>query len=207
MGIVFPTYFWGVPNIIKKFFREVQMGKVSYIYAIATCGGTPGASLYQINDMLKIQGKRLDAGFFIIIPENYIVSYNVNSPEKQAILFKKEKEKIQRIVKIVTNKELRPFENSKFLFNRLLEKKVNEFVVRKYPTKDKGFVVSANCTGCGKCVKACSMKNVKLAQGKPEWQHQCEFCMGCLQSCPNNAINWKNKTQKRKRYYNPNILS
>lgn len=206
VGIVFPTYFWGTPNIVKKFISEIKISKETYIYAIATCGGTPGASLNQIDDILKMQGKGLDAGFFILMPENYILLYNADSPDKQEALFKKEKDKIINIAEVIRTREHKSFEHSKYFIDRLLGKQINQFVVRKYPTKDYGFVVSDACVSCGRCQKVCSVENLKMVDGKPEWQHHCEFCMGCLQSCPKSAINWKNRTHRRKRYYNPNVL-
>lgn len=205
VGIVFPTYFWGIPNIVKKFLSEIKIGKNTYTYAIATCGGTPGASLYQIDDILKMRNKRLDAGFYILMPENYILMYNADSPEKQEALFKNEKERVNTIAKAIEAREHNRFEHSKYLVDRLMGKQINQFVVRKYPEKDSGFQVSDACVGCGRCQRACSVRNIEMVDGKPEWQHHCEFCMGCLQSCPENAINWKKKTQRRNRYYNPNV--
>lgn len=207
VGIIFPTYFWGIPNIVKKFLSGIKISNGTYIYAIATCGGTPGASLNQIDDILKMQNKRLDAGFYILMPENYILIYNADLPEKQEVLFKKEKDKIENIVEVVRAREHKRFDHSKYFIDRLIGKQVNQLVVRKYPAKDNGFVVSDACIGCGRCQKACSVKNLKMVDGKPVWQHHCEFCMGCLQSCPKNAINWKNRTHRRKRYYNPNVLN
>jgi ferredoxin len=206
VGIVFPTYFWGIPNIVKKFLGDLKVSKGTYIYAIATCGGTPGASLDQIDDILKRQDRHLSAGFYVIMPDNYILIYDADLPEKQEEKFKKEKEKLEYIAKVVKVKEQIRFEHSKLFIDHLIGKQLNQLIVKKYPTKDKEFVVSDTCIGCGRCQKACSVKNIKLVEGKPEWQHHCEFCMGCLQSCPKSAINWKNKTQKRKRYYNPNVI-
>jgi ferredoxin len=206
MGFVFPTYFWGIPNIVKKFLSEIKINKETYTFAIATCGGTLGASLSQTDGLLKLQGKRLDAGFYIIMPENYILMYDADLPDKQERLFTQEKDKIKSIIETVKAKNHIKYKHSKYIIDGLIGKQVNQLVLKNYPNKDKGFTVNDDCIGCGKCQRACSVKNVKIVDGKPEWQHHCEFCMGCLQSCPKSAINWKNKTDKRKRYYNPNVL-
>ncbi|MDR3121471.1 MAG: flavodoxin, partial [Clostridiales bacterium] len=35
----------------------------------------------------------------------------------------------------------------------------------------------------------------------------CEQCMACIQFCPKRAINYRDKTQKRKRYHHPDITA
>lgn len=44
LGIVIPTYFFWVPDIVKTFLEnvEIKCSKNTYIYSIATCGGTSG---------------------------------------------------------------------------------------------------------------------------------------------------------------------
>ena len=49
------------------------------------------------------------------------------------------------------------------------------------------------------------MSNITILDGKPQFGENCERCMACIQWCPKNSINFRNKTQKRKRYTNPNI--
>ncbi len=136
-GIVFPTYFWGIPNIVRNFLTKVHIDKETYVYAIATCGGTQGASLHQVNDRLKVQGKRLGAGFFIIMPENYLLIFNALSKEKQEELFQKAQDKIETIAEIVKRKEQKRFEHSKYLIDAWLGRIINKAVVTKYPGKDK----------------------------------------------------------------------
>jgi flavodoxin len=101
VGIVFPTYFWGIPNIVKKFLEDTLVNGETYIYAVTTCGGTQGASLHQINDRLKKQGRRLDAGFRVVMPDNYILLYDAGSPEEQKVIFEQEKVRIKEIADLV----------------------------------------------------------------------------------------------------------
>ena len=44
LGIVIPTYFYWVPSIVKTFLENVEIdcSENTYIYCIATCGGTIG---------------------------------------------------------------------------------------------------------------------------------------------------------------------
>ena len=72
-------------------------------------------------------------------------------------------------------------------------------------TKDQHFNVSDNCTSCGICAKVCPVDNIKIEGKKPDFLHHCEQCTACIQYCPEKAINFKNKTQSRRRYTHPDI--
>lgn len=73
------------------------------------------------------------------------------------------------------------------------------------PKKDKGFRVSEACIKCGICQDVCPVANITMESGQPVFHHQCEQCMACIQWCPKEAINYKNKTQDRGRYTNPDM--
>jgi MinD superfamily P-loop ATPase len=70
---------------------------------------------------------------------------------------------------------------------------------------DRDYIVDGNCTGCGICKMVCPVKNIEIMNGKPNFKHNCEQCVACIQYCPQRAINYKNLTQKRRRYTNPKI--
>lgn len=205
VGIVFPVYFWGIPNIVSKFLSEVKVNGTPYIFSVATCGSTKGAALVQVNDLLKQQNQRLSAGFVLKMPGNYIVMYGAQSEEKQRELFQNEKDTVKKISEIVSSKKENIPEKSSFALDVMIGKAISRAAAPKFPSGDVHFTVSDSCIGCGKCEKACSVNNLTMINGRPSWNHHCECCMGCIQVCPVSAINYGNKTQKRKRYWNPNI--
>jgi len=55
------------------------------------------------------------------------------------------------------------------------------------------------------CEKLCPTNNIIMKNKKPTWNQNCEQCFGCIQWCPDKAIEYKNKTIGRKRYHNPHI--
>jgi ferredoxin/flavodoxin len=70
---------------------------------------------------------------------------------------------------------------------------------------DKAFTVDDSCGGCGTCEKICPVGDIRLVNGRPEWQHRCEQCFACLQWCPKGAIQFRNKTGGQKRYHHPRV--
>ncbi|WP_411680061.1 EFR1 family ferrodoxin [Clostridium thailandense] len=66
----------------------------------------------------------------------------------------------------------------------------------------KGFYATDDCTSCGKCAKLCPLNNIEIAEGKPHWGQSCTHCMACICGCPSEAIEYKNKSKGKPRYYN-----
>ncbi|MGE5677948.1 MAG: EFR1 family ferrodoxin [Pseudomonadota bacterium] len=70
---------------------------------------------------------------------------------------------------------------------------------------DHGFKCDDKCIGCNTCSRVCSVKNIKMVDGRPVWQHRCEQCFACLQWCPKEAIQFGSKTSGQKRYHHPDV--
>lgn len=204
LGIVFPVYNWGLPLIICDFLRKLCVLDDTYIYAIANYGGLPGKALDQCKDILKENGLKLSAGFLINMPGNYILGYGAKSKKVQEKLFAKEVKKIIHISDCVKIKKECKIEKSHAIIDRVFcnyfYKHINEF-----HEADQYYTIDNNCIGCGLCAKRCSVNNITMVNGKPNWNHNCELCASCIQSCPKKAIDYKGVTGKRKQYLNPNV--
>jgi ferredoxin len=120
-------------------------------------------------------------------------------------------EKINEITK-KSNEKLIPIISSiKMKRNNRVNKltKIFEFInkdfIKKVSNMDKDYTVNDNCTGCTICERVCSVKNIEMINNKPQYKHHCENCVACIQFCPQKAINYKDATQDRRRYTNPEI--
>lgn len=204
LGIVYPVYNWGIPLIIRDFLNKLNVSESTMIYAVADCGGLPGKALDMTDDILKSRGRKLSGGFIIKMPGNYIIGYGAPSEENQKKAFSKEKKRVEYIGECIKNKKTLPIEKSHALIDRLF---TNHFYkeVPGFHEADKNFIVRDKCIGCGLCAKRCPVGNIRIKDGKPQWNHNCELCLSCLQSCPKEAINYGDKTLGRKRYFNPNV--
>ena len=65
----------------------------------------------------------------------------------------------------------------------------------------KDFMLKILCIGCGQCIHACPLKNISLVDSRPIWDKHCTQCMACISICPKAAIEYKNKTKGKRRYY------
>ena len=70
---------------------------------------------------------------------------------------------------------------------------------------DRYFWVTDKCDSCGLCEKICPDSNIIMMNGIPTWHGHCEHCLGCLQWCPKEAIQFRKVTLKYKRYHHPAI--
>lgn len=203
IGIVLPVYFSGIPLLVKEFIESAKISSDAYIFTIVTFGAGAGASIAQLEKLLINKGLKLSAAFKMKMPGNYQVMYPPFSEEKQNKDFKNEGEKIAEIVKSINNNEIVKFrglgESVKITIGNILYKSF------KPHEKDKNFWSDEKCNGCGICLKVCPANNIKMNEGKPQWQNKCEQCVACMQWCPQKSIQYKKVTVKRGRYHHPDI--
>jgi flavodoxin len=204
IGLIFPVYFTGMPKIVIDFINKLAASKTKYIFAICTCGAFPMGTLLQTQKQLETSGLTLKAGFSIKMPGNYLVKYGAYSIEKQKNLFIKERQKVETIVKIIKKQQNNKIEHNNFLINgigNLLYKSM----LPKFPTLDRNFNVDEKCNSCETCEKVCPVQNIKIFNGRPNWQGKCEHCLACIQWCPPAAIQYGTQTNDRKRYHHPEV--
>lgn len=205
VGIVFPVYFAGVPRIVNHFLEKIDLSKAKYVFAICTCGGFPMGTLLQVRNHLKKKGITLNAGFSIQMPGNYLIKYGAISVEKQEQLLIKENEKVATIVKMIMDQQENKIEKNNFVINGI-GNLAYKLMFPKFPTLDKNFIVDDKCNSCNICERVCPVHNIRMENGKPNWQGNCEHCLACIQWCPAEAIQYCTKTTTRKRYHHPDVL-
>lgn len=202
VGFVFPVYFAGAPLMVKEFVKRLKLSENAYVFAVATYGGREDASIWQIDDLLEQKNIKLSAGFAFQMPGSYQVMYAPYSAEVQKKHFEGEKKAVDQIADCINRNEVIPYKVKKASIK--IANLIHNKFFKPY-NKDENFWVDEKCNSCGICEKVCPSNNIHMSQGKPEWQHQCEQCLACMQWCPKMSIQYKKATINRGRYQHPEI--
>lgn len=202
VGIAFPLYYGGLPEIVIRFLKKINIKKSAYIFALCTRGSSNGQAMAQINKILKQKRRRLNGNFYITMPDNYVKKFQMKTEEEGKEIIRDANSDILKIAKAVSKK--REIKRS-FSFYGLMMKPFYRSFIKNVHISDKDFNVDESCIGCGICKKVCPVDNIELVHGKPEWRMDCQQCMACIQFCPNEAIQISEKTRNRRRYKNPYI--
>ena len=204
IGVAFPIYYGGIPNIMNKTISKMVFLNEQYFFALATYGGMPANPFKLLQRKLKEKGASLGAGFLMNMPGNYLPMYGARRSSVQIKNFKKADKKIEEVAEIIISKKVLPYEKSPYIIDRPFAN-LSEKRVEKLAALDVNFNVDNNCNNCGICLRICPVKNINIENGKIKWLGRCEQCMACIQHCPREALQYSNKTSKRKRYTNPNV--
>lgn len=193
IGLVFPIYAWGIPEPVAIFAKKLKKTN-AFTFGICTCGADAGIALKRLSKIYH-----LDSSYSIIMPSNYIIGEDV---ENKSIILKKidvatkEIEKISS--EIIQMKKIYRVNEGKFpkLKSNIINKGFNKFA----RTTEPFYVDKEKCTGCGLCAKMCPASTIELVDGFPTWNKKCYQCLRCINDCPQCAIQYGKKTEKRGRY-------
>ena len=199
IGFVFPVYFANMPEIIKSFIEKLTFKTDPYIFAIATCNGVPGVSLFNVNKYLIKKGKKLSSGFSIDMPGNALVTPKEIEVER----LREYKVKASQIANCISNREIVKVEEKHYLLDAFKSFIYKSFGKEFYITP-KNVSTTSDCVGCGICTKVCPVNNIKIVNGRPKWEKECTSCLACFHWCPRNAVKG-GRMLKRDQYHHPEI--
>lgn len=203
IGLVLPVYMFRAPRAVCKFIKKIS--KANYIFAIATNAGGMGKVFTQINGLLQKKGLKLNSGFSIKLPDNYIPYGPPPEGEKLQELFDNAEDKITYIIESVNNR-INCIENETSFYAKNIWPGL--FYHLGYilgSILDTSFKAGDKCNGCEICGKVCPVDNITFKDKKPHWNHKCENCFACIQWCPKEQIQYGSKTKNIKRYQNASV--
>lgn len=201
VGLVFPMHYFGVPPMVKQFIERLDLSKIQYVFAVATCGNAVfGSVMHQLRKLLAAKASTLNAGFYVPMVDSYIPIFTPPKEKTQQQILNKAEKKIARICDQVKDKQ-QSIDTEYFCF---VCPPIHNYWLRRFPKIDTKFTNSAQCTSCGLCAKVCPVDNIVMVDGRPHWQHHCQECLACLHFCPAHSIEF-GKTQGKARYHHPQI--
>ncbi|MBP2630365.1 MAG: 4Fe-4S ferredoxin [Firmicutes bacterium] len=200
IGFVFPVYFRGLPHLVKRFVENMPIYKSVYYFAVANYGSSAAISFQQLHNILINKGGGLSATFGIPMPGNMWFMYYPH-PKKDFIdRINSEPQETATIAAAIRSK-------LKTATSSTITDSAAEDIYRAFAPHhmDESFWTKADCNGCGVCAKICPANNINILQGRPDWQHHCEYCLSCIHCCPQEAIEYKQDSINKERYHHPDI--
>ena len=196
---VCPTYAWQIPRVVADYIQNTTFEGTQKVYFVLTCGGETANAIQYIKRICEEKGWQLQGFAEIVMPDNYIIMF---PPLERA----KAKEQIRRAEVLVHQiaEDIGLSHSFSIYAPKGFGGKLESSLVNKmfYPVlvKAKGFHTTEKCISCGKCVALCPLNNIVMAEKRPQWNNNCTHCMACICGCPEEAIEYKNKTQGKPRY-------
>lgn len=205
LGFVFPIYAWAPPKAVMDFVKKIKINskKQPYTFGVCTCGQSAGKAMDILEDALRKKNIVLDSGFSVVMPDNYVVMFQVEPLAKQAEIFRKAEETKKRILWAIKQEKQGFFRVKKGKAGGFLTMAINP-PFQRFATKTKPFHVTGDCIGCGLCERVCTDGCIQLKQGIPLWtKEKCNMCLACINRCPQEAIEYGKKTKEKGRYVHP----
>lgn len=205
IGIISPTYSWGLPSIVIEFLSQLCLTSATnpYLYFVATYGTTPGQTGLFANQCLRRNGYRLSARFSVPMPDTWTPIFDLSDAGKVHTINQKAEAYIADVITMVQQRKTGDFMKRKPPY--ILAHAVYHTA---YPLmrRTRRFRVENNCIGCGLCAQKCPAHAIKMHNKRPVWSKpQCIMCLGCLHRCPNFSIQYGKHTKKHGQYQNPHV--
>jgi len=195
-GFVFPVYFSGLPEIVKRFaqLERVRASLGGYVYCVITCGGDNSAAADKM--LSKALECEIDYSQSLKMPDNYVMIYNPSSRGRGFGLLKAADTALEEAAQRINAREQK-------LSSGFKDSVLTEIMYPLYGLfrRTSKFYADDKCVSCGKCVSLCPDSAISMKDGKPHWHaKKCQHCTACINCCPTQAIQFGKGTAERRRY-------
>ena len=222
IGLVLPTYDFNMPLAVRTLVPQLRISPKAYVFAVITCGGQVGNTIWTLRRLLHKQGVKLAYSHKISLPDNSALAFGRN-PNLQTKKFERVPARIEQIVSDL-QAERHVLHYSWFSFFSW---------IMGLPAMERGMIRTLGpqvnpdkCIGCNTCVRICPMNNISLQQrsdliversnsvsgltGKANQValigDNCTACLACVHVCPQQAVSTNGrKTLKERQYRHPDI--
>lgn len=201
ISFCYPIYGSRPPRIMRDFvikYKNCLSGKKLIIFCTQMLFSGDGAR--SLTDSIK------DIKYDVIYAEHFNMPNNINnfflfpiySDKKNEKCYVKARQKMDRVCADIKKEIIvkRGFN----IFSRLLGLTQGVFVPFIENMGKDGVFINNSCNGCGLCVGACPVDNLKLSEGKAAALGNCMMCYRCTNLCPQMAIKTLSLSWPKKQY-------
>lgn len=204
--LMYPVFAYGMPMEVKRFIKRATF-KFDYFAVITTCGSYSKGAFAEAIRLLKRRKQKVHYSDEIRSVENFVHMFKLPPQDAIAQIISTQKQRTAQIAQNIADKKT----NRRFLLRPM-----SSFILwvfrRATPMFARRYKFTPACTNCGICVKVCPSGAVRPVT-KPESEHatptvdakRCDFCQGCLQSCPHRAIRFGKIQPESRRYKHPDV--
>ncbi|MCM1483534.1 MAG: EFR1 family ferrodoxin [Muribaculaceae bacterium] len=202
---VFPVHSWGLPKVVRRFIDTVTLDPIldgAMHYMVATCGDDAGLTHQQWRSAVKRRGWKAAGSFTVIMPNTYIAlpGFNVDPVAVACSKLEAAGTRIREVARAIrvgakvddVCRGAMPWLKTRAIYPLFMGALTSPGLFRVRPDA---------CIGCGRCVKACPLGNVRISESEtPVWSRRCTMCLACYHVCPRHAIEYGPFTRGKGQY-------
>lgn len=211
----FPVYACGVPIIMKNYLRQIPSDSVSTAYLFCTAGVYSGNALHQAAGLLKTADCRVAGWADVTMPGSDALAFMKKDSPAAKKLCSRDFSRIEPLDRLIEKIRL-DFAAGENHMQRIRDVRipikligtmadgvvhVSYTPLRKWMTRK--FYADDNCIRCGYCEKICPAGNIRVTDEGVRFDGNCFLCMRCVHQCPQEAIQFGNKTVGKLRWKGP----
>lgn len=198
---VTPTYAWRIPRIVEHWIKRTKFAGNRSVYFVMTCGSDIGYAEKYVEELCREKKMHCCGCGEIVMPENYIAMFRTPSEDEAFPIICRAEKEIDFLAMKIKAGDVFPKKRISAA-DHLTSGPVNRMFYPMFVHSRK-FHVENTCISCGKCVKVCPLRNIRLHHGRPVWGKNCTHCMACICRCPAGAIEYGRHSKGLPRYTFP----